>query len=53
MAVQEPNERVAFEDMLEYYQTRVKDLDQQLAIASGQIKNRDKTIEELRSQIGA
>lgn len=50
-APEEQGEQIDFQHLLEYYQAELADKTQKLAIASGQIKNRDAEIERLREEL--
>lgn len=46
---QEPMESLQFEDILEYYQKEVAELNKKLAIAEARVKGRDRVIKDYQS----
>jgi len=47
----QPQEQIAFQDILDAYKEQVADLNHQLVLATCRIKNRDETIEALHHQL--
>lgn len=51
MSASEDREAIDFQHVLEFYQAELSDKTQKLALAHGQIKNRDAVIERLREEL--